>query len=182
MSSPTTGDQICAQYKLSHDDFAAMPANIRALYRAAYACDVLHVQEVPIGSNRGPDVERYLAVCGLPGGNPWCAAFGTCMLVDSGVSLVQLPKGPSATHDWIHWAEDNGLTLETPVRGCAGIIWESATSGHFILVSHDLGDGHVASLEGNSNSDGSSEGYAVVRHIRPYSQIHTWVDLSHLTS
>jgi hypothetical protein len=34
-----------------------------------------HVREVPTNSNKGPEVEAYLASIGLEGGYAWCAAF-----------------------------------------------------------------------------------------------------------
>jgi hypothetical protein len=192
MSSPTTSEEICSKYDLQADDFAAMPSNIRALYRAAYAADVLHVQEEPpIGSegnpdgsaNSGPDVERYLEICGLGAGNPWCAAFGTAMLVDSGVGLSELPDGPASVHSWLDWAKAKNYASETPERGFAGLIIESPTAGHFVFVS-DLveGEDSVKTIEGNTNEDGSREGYGVFRRERPYSEFHCFANLSYLTS
>lgn len=41
----------------------------------ALAEDAKKVREVPPNSNRGPEVEAYLASVGLGRGNPWCCAF-----------------------------------------------------------------------------------------------------------
>ena len=40
-----------------------------------YAISQLGVVEVPLGSNKGKDVEKYLKSVGLGGGFPWCMAF-----------------------------------------------------------------------------------------------------------
>ena len=37
------------------------------------------------GSNRGPEVEKYLRYAGLSKGNPWCAAFVCWVLGEAGV-------------------------------------------------------------------------------------------------
>lgn len=176
------GSAVETHYDLSPAEFAALHPNIRALYRAAYTADVLHVVEQPIGSNEGAYVSYYIQTAGLEPPEPWCAAFGTTMLVESGVPRDHLPAGAASTHAWKQWAEDNDHTLDVPVRGCAGILIESPTSGHFILVSHVIDDNTVATIEGNTNTNGSSEGYGVFRRERKIDTINTWVDLSFLTS
>lgn len=75
-TQPVTGQQIEASYGITAASFEAFNIATRALFRAAYACDVLHVQEVPKGSNRGPDVERYQAAAGSGPGEPWCIQRG----------------------------------------------------------------------------------------------------------
>lgn len=189
---PIPADLICEQYHLEAADFAALAPNIRSLFRLAYAADVMHVQEVPnIGqpgnedgsANTGPEVNRVLGICGFPdGGEPWCAAIGTGYLVDSGVPRSQLPVNAASVHGWLEWATENDLILTEPVRGCAGLLIFNATAGHFTTVTDVPGDGTILTLEGNSNTNGSAEGYEMVRHRRPISEIHAFVDLSKLTS
>jgi len=194
-STPVTGDQICQQYGLSSADFDALAPNIRALYRAAYCADVLHVEEGanydpttgnfvpgPPYNNVGPDVNRFLTLAGAEPGEPWCASFGTTMLLDSGVSRGALPDlAASVVFGWIAWTRANSLALSAPVRGCAGLIQETASSGHWTWVSDDNGDGTVKTIEGNTNLDGSSDGYGVFRRTRPYTEFHCWTDLSQLS-
>lgn len=44
------------------------------LVRAELAEAKLGIREVG-GNNRGPEVKKFLAECGLPQGNPWCDAY-----------------------------------------------------------------------------------------------------------
>lgn len=182
-----TGDEVCAQYGLTSEAFAAMPLNIRALYRAAYAADVLKVREEPeIGSaenpdgsgNRGPEVDRYNLAAGAALGSPWCASFKTCMLLDSGADHGELPPDPASVHAWLAWAKAKDLVLGLPVRGSVGLIIESAAYGHLVSVSEYEPGGEVRTIEGNTNPGGSREGYGVFRRTRPVSQFHCFVDLS----
>jgi hypothetical protein len=175
------GQLVCTAYDLTMDEWTAMPPYIRALYRAAYTADHLNVVEQPIGSNRGAYVDYYIHTAGLNPPEPWCAAFGTTMLVESGVPRESLPHGAASTHEWIHWANQTGNAVPKPQRGFAGIIVESPTSGHFVLCSHVNEDGLTfATIEGNTNVDGSREGYGVFRRERKIATINTWIDLSHL--
>lgn len=178
-STPTTALQIHARYGLSLFAFASLPVAEHALYRAAYAADVLHVEEIPRGSNRGPDVERYQKSAGAEAGDPWCAAFWTCMLLDSGVSRSALPELAASVHGWLDWAKAKGIVSDTPKRGFVGLIIESATTGHLVGISAVRGD-TVDTIEGNTNTDGSREGYGVFRRNRPIHQFRCFVDLSGL--
>jgi hypothetical protein len=45
------------------------------------------------GPNRGPEVEKYLAVVGLKGGNPWCAAF-VCWCYDRAMKNLKMRRSP----------------------------------------------------------------------------------------
>lgn len=178
---PTTGAQICDHFHVEPAEFVAMSLPERALYRAAYAADVLKVVEVPRGSNCGPDVERYLRSVGVEPGEPWCAAFVSCMLLDSGAARASLPEEAASVHGWLDWATRNGFVRTSPARGYAGLIIEGPTTGHMVLVNGLLLSG-VRTIEGNTNDDGSRDGYGVFRRSRVDSQFHCFVDLSGITS
>jgi hypothetical protein len=49
--------------------------NTLAAHALSVAISQIGVMEDPIGSNRGTQVEAYLAATGLNGGYPWCMAF-----------------------------------------------------------------------------------------------------------
>lgn len=187
MSFPTTGpipgSAICDQYGLTPDEFSALPPNLRMLFRMAYAADVMKVHEDgPPHTNHGPEVNRVLGICGWPGGGqPWCIAQPSAYLIDSGVPRSQLPPNLASTHSWLSWAEENGHILEVPVRGCIGLLIFSSTEGHGFAVSNVDRDA-VLTLEGNSNTDGSRDGWEDVRHRRPISSVHAFVDTAHFTS
>jgi uncharacterized protein (TIGR02594 family) len=52
------------------------------------------VQELT-GKNDGKEVERYLKVCGLKKGNPWCAAFLAWCFKSSGIKTINSAYAPS---------------------------------------------------------------------------------------
>ena len=191
-STPTTAEQICDHYGLTYEEFAALPTVERALYRSAYAADVLHVVEGaaynastgeftpgPPYNNVGPDVCRYLEAVGADPGEPWCAADGSTMLLDSGVPRSALPELAASCHGWKDFAQDKGAWKMVPQRGFAGIIIESPTAGHFTLITDVEGD-TVRTLEGNTNDDGSREGYMHTRKVRPVGEFAGFVDLPSL--
>lgn len=182
MSKPTTGLEVCTQYNLNTAQFAALPTCMRALYRAAYAADVLKVQEIPHGSNRGADVERYQGIAGCNPGDPWCAAFVTAMLVDSGADRHQLPKLAASVHGWLDWANVGKHDKLTPQRGNLGVLIHSPTTGHIVFItSVDPIKGTVHTIEGNTNDDGSREGYEVCRRERSISSFKAFIDLGFLS-
>jgi hypothetical protein len=71
----------------------------RMLMIAAQLCDVEHVQEEPIGSNRGPWVDQFLLDAHTDVGQPWCAAFVAYCLVQAGGVMHVLE--PAAVLSWV---------------------------------------------------------------------------------
>jgi len=194
MSSPTTSAQICERYKLEPAVFMALSAADRALFRAAYAADELHVVEGaaydpqtgaftpgPPYNNVGPDVCRYLRSVGADPGEPWCAAFGSCMLLDSGVSRETLPELAASVHGWLDWGQRQSCLEASPARGMAGLMIFSPTEGHWCWISDVIGD-QVKTIEGNTNPGGSRDGYGVFRRVRDVALFHSFVDLTELVS
>lgn len=125
--------------------------------------------EQPVGSNRGPDVEKYLASVGLGGGLFWCAAFvHWCFQTAAGNLNVRNPLVKTGgVLD--HWARtrakkilaanaQNDPTLVRP--GHIFIISHGGGRGHTGIVARVEG-GHLVTVEGNSNPNGSSNGIGV---------------------
>lgn len=130
---------------------------------AAHHCDVLKVKEEPKGSNRGPWVDKYLAAAGLEPGYPWCAAFVTYLLKQ--VKAMPKVNGPAAVVNWKRWAEKNGKIVEVPKRGDLFFYVHPNGTGHIGIVLENKG-ATFRSIEGNTNDDGSREGYEVCRRVR----------------
>lgn len=179
-STPTTGVQICQRYNMTAVQFANLPLAERALFRAAYAADVLKVREVPEGSNRGPDVDRYIRSAGFEPPQYWCAAFWYCMLKDSGADAKDLPNHPASVHGWLDWARKGGHLVARPKRTAVGLIIETPATGHLIVCSSVLLRTVVNTIEGNTNNNGSRNGYGVFRRTRASYSIDYWVDLGWL--
>ena len=147
----------------------------------------LGVSEVPVGSNKGPQVEAYLKSVGLEGGAAWCMAFVYWCFAQAAKAKSVLAHGT------------DGVTYANPVVKTGGVLdcWNRTAQtkkimaleakarpelvgpgDQFILV-FGHGTGHTGivervdvalrqyhTIEGNSNTDGSREGYEVVRHVR----------------
>jgi hypothetical protein len=153
----------------------------RALQVAHYLCDRLHAQETPEHANRSAWVDLFLTTARADTGQPWCAAFATYCLVKAGWDpfSADFKKGvryPASVVSWAAWAQAVGRWSRTPKRGRLFVI---ARPGHTHIgwVVQDLGDGTFSTIEGNSNDDGSREGYETCRRVRKVSEVSGFIDL-----
>lgn len=129
------------------------------------------------GENRGPWVRLYM------GGNEgtewaWCAGFACFVLKQACTTLAaSLPIQPSFSCDEIaKSAQQRDIFL----AGAAGADHARLTPGSFFLNRKTAGDWvhtgivtHVESeafqtIEGNTNDEGSREGYEVCQRVRPF--------------
>ena len=126
----------------------------------------LGVEEMPKGSNSGPQVDTYLKSVGLGEGFAWCMSFvywcvsEACkktghqnLLTKTGGVLVQYNK-----------CKD--LHVTTPQPGDIFIMDFGKGVGHTGIVTKVLLNGNLETIEGNTNDDGSREGYEVCKRIR----------------
>lgn len=134
-------------------------------------------QEVPLGSNRGEDVEKYLRSVGLGGGYPWCMAFVYwCVneaakeqgvknpLYKTGGVLLQLQKSKSRSS-------------KTPTVGSIFIMDYGNGMGHTGIVERIEGN-FVHTIEGNTNGSGSRVGGIVMRQKRSISKIRAFININ----
>lgn len=128
-------------------------------------------EEIPRGSNWGPDVEKYLKSVGIASPSPWCMAF-------------------------VHWSfgqAASALGVKNPLfyTGRVLLQWEmrhtnfgksSPMPGDIFIMDFGKGLGHtglvrgvdhatIHTVEGNSNDEGAREGYEVCERIRPQLKI-----------
>jgi hypothetical protein len=122
-----------------------------------------NVQEIPRGSNWGAKVQMYLKLAGILGPAPWCAAFVTWCLVEAGADKRKLPRLSASTYFWHEWAVKNNRRSIAPKRGFLGL-YNGKSGGHIWFVLND--DNPHATIEGNTNTDGSREGYGVFERKR----------------
>lgn len=134
------------------------------------------VQEVPKNSNAGPAVESYLKSVGLGKGYAWCMAF-------------------------VYWAAQRAadeLKIQNPLIKTAGVLrqwneiqaaykFKSPKPGDIFIMDYGKGQGHTGfvvdvysngtlkTIEGNTNDDGSREGYEVAYRTRKTSQIKGYI-------
>ncbi len=134
--------------------------------------------EQPKGSNSGPMVNEYLHAVGLAPGYAWCQAFVYWCYETAAkkLNLVNPAVKPGSVHDC--WNNHSTNTLATKLLkadvaqrpdlvkpGDQFILLFSGNAGHTGIVEKVEG-AILHTIEGNSNNDGSREGYEVVRHQR----------------
>ncbi|MEP0814529.1 MAG: CHAP domain-containing protein [bacterium] len=138
------------------------------------AIGYIGVKESPPGSNRGPQVDRFLAATGLSGA-PWCAAFVFAVYQEAAKAL-QAPnpfadiKEPARAFAYREWGRRHNCVVKE--KGdqknhhyAPGMLVVFDFS-HIGIVEKDLGDGTVQTIEGNTDAKGSRTGGQVMRKIR----------------
>ena len=119
-------------------------------------------KEIPKGSNWGKDVQRYLKSVGLNFSSPWCMAF--CFWVVEQYAKQEGIKNP--LYKTGHVGKQNqmsaALRVKIPKPGDIFIMIFRDGSGHCGFVEYVKAD-TVFTIEGNSNNDGSPNGYEVCR-------------------
>lgn len=128
-------------------------------------------QEVPKGSNWGPAVQKYLASVGINFPAAWCMACVYWCFSESAkrTGLTNtLYKTGGVQKQWnmrrvVH-------QKNTPQPGDVFIMLFGKGLGHTGMVERVEGD-YIHTIEGNSNDEGSREGYEVCRNKRKISSI-----------
>ena len=140
------------------------------------------VQEDPVGSNTGKEVNAYLNSVGLRPGNAWCMAFVYWCFQQAceklGVTTVPVVHTAGVLDCWNRTKSSMKImALEAKSRpslvqaGDQIIFRHANNTGHTGIV--ELVDGNsVHTIEGNTNADGGREGYEVLRKIRPLNDPH----------
>jgi hypothetical protein len=134
--------------------------------------------EKPRGSNSGPMVDVYLSsIDHTLIGQPWCMAFVYWCIQQAarakGVANPA-PKTASVLRSW-ELAQGGGGTIVKASEACGdpdrvqpGMVFYISTggrTGHCGFVS-EIVDGRLVTIEGNTNNDGSREGYGVFVRAR----------------
>jgi hypothetical protein len=144
------------------------------------AASQIGVMEDPPGSNRGPQVEKYLASAGCSPGDPWCASFLYWCFSEAAKSMGlknPLPRTGSCIY---HWENTTGKklsgqqTTDNPALVHPGFIFimdHGGGKGHTGIV-RSVADGYLNTIEGNTNIAGSREGLAVAELKRKINTIN----------
>ncbi len=142
----------------------------------ATAMTQMGVTEVPLGSNNGPEVRKYLKSIGLGPGYAWCMAFVYwCVneaamaakmenpLVRTGGVMAQLNQVKGKTVKIFKEINVNDLR-----PGDIFIMSFSGGLGHTGFIERVSGD-TVFTIEGNTDQGGSREGVGVFQKRRKIS-------------
>jgi len=155
---------------------AALPLHLAAL---SYASDMIGVTEDKVDGqfgNWGPKVKEFLKAANVYQPAPWCAAFvNWCAEQGAYDHQVTSPleEVPNQAYvpSYMDWATETGKFI-TPHEAGPGdlfaLYFESlkryAHIGFVLEVNPE--EGWLDTIEGNSNEEGSREGYQVVSRRR----------------
>lgn len=126
------------------------------------AASQVGVSEQPKGSNRGPEVDQYLQAVGIRFPAPWCAAFVVWCHNRAG---IEIPRTGGVLDLWNKSAANR---VNEPQPGDVMILDYGKGKGHTGIVESVAGD-LVHTIEGNTNDEGSREGYEVAGRVRKIS-------------
>jgi hypothetical protein len=143
------------------------------------ATSQIGVRESPTNSNRGPEVESFLAAVGLGPGHAWCAAFVYWCLKQAAAELDMRNsclRSGGVLRQWKHAVEEgiprisataakNDPSLVQP--GMVLVIDWGSGLGHTGFLTRVQG-GHFETVEGNTDGSRTREGggvYALTRKV-----------------
>lgn len=117
------------------------------------------------GQNDGPWVEAIQRVTGNKRGDAWCASFVTTVLDIA--YRGQNPLVRSASCDvMLEYARKKGWLQDTPQVGDVFLIMKTPTDAVHTGVVTAVGKVSFRTIEGNTNNDGSRDGWGVFARER----------------
>ena len=132
----------------------------------AIAKSQVGLQELPKGSNWGEHVQKYLSSVNINFPASWCMAFVYWCYREAARDLGvvnPLFRTGGVLAQWNKTATVKRRT--TPMRGDIFIMDFGGGLGHTGIVAEVIGDS-IKTIEGNSNDEGSREGFEVCERTR----------------
>ena len=133
--------------------------------------DVLHIARQHLrehprevgGQNRGPWVRHYMD------GNEgdawaWCAGFATTVLRQAGSPIGKFYSCDLLMKD----AAARGKLSDKPMVGGLFLVMKSPTDAVHVGIVTSISPGVIQTIEGNTNDEGSREGYEVCARTRSF--------------
>ena len=121
------------------------------------------IQEVPKNSNAGPAVEKYLKSVGLGRGYAWCMAFVYWCVKEAALELNTVNPLTKTGGVLAMYNAEPELRVKEPQAGDIFIMDFGKGTGHAGFVEKVFPNGKLQTIEGNTNDEGSREGYEVAR-------------------
>ena len=121
--------------------------------------------ENPRGSNSGVRVDQMLKNCGLDSGYPWCAAAVVTWLLEATGGLSGIRRSAGCDELMQQAQVYNALRTQPQVGDVFFRLnpQNKADANHTGLVAEVFDDGDFLALAGNTNDEGSREGYEVAQ-------------------
>lgn len=119
--------------------------------------------------NDGTWVEAILRVVGCKRGDPWCcAAVSFCLQIEH---AGHNPLPMTASCETLHqYGKLHGLLVKEPRRGDIFLVLNAEGRAHHTGFCTDVATaGKVPTVEGNTNADGSRDGWGWLRRTRSLS-------------
>lgn len=137
------------------------------------------IMEKPPGSNRGPEVDKYLDCAGCPPGLFWCAGFVYWCVNEAAKNLGRSNPAFKTGGCLAHWNNTKGKKITTAEAVNKPSLIKP---GHIFIMDHGKGMGHtgiitkveggfLTTIEGNSNTGGSRNGIGVFELQRKIGKI-----------
>lgn len=131
--------------------------------------------ETPKGSNWGIAVSQYLKSVGILRPAPWCMAF-VYWCVDKAYREAKKINPLKKTAGVMDQKINSKLPIvSVPMPGDIFIMSFGSGKGHAGLVEKIIDQDTIQTIEGNSNDEGSREGYEVIRRIRKIKTINSFL-------
>ena len=130
------------------------------------------LEEEPRGSNWGPHVQKYLKSVGISFKASWCMAFVYWCVKQAYPTENKLIKTGGVLAQWNKTPKDKRSFK--PSIGSIFIMDFGKGLGHTGFVYGIEGD-FILTIEGNSNDEGSREGYEVCKRKRKISTIKGYI-------
>lgn len=138
------------------------------------------VMEKPAGSNKGPEVNMYLASVDCPPGNFWCASFIYWCFEQAAKGLNKKNPLIKTAGCISHWNKTEGKKIPAKEAANNPLLLKR---GQIFIIDHGGGFGHtgilesieggfIHTVEGNSNPTGSSNGIGVFKLTRKIVKIN----------
>ena len=125
-------------------------------------------EEIPLGSNWGKHVKKYLASVGINFPASWCMAY-VCWCLDE---AYKPEKNPLIKSGGVlkFWQSNKDYRVTDPKPGDIFIMDYGKGLGHTGIVLK-VDQTFIYTIEGNTNDSGSREGIEVARKQRPKTKI-----------
>lgn len=142
-----------------------------------YATLELGKEEEPRGSNWGDDVKKYLLSVGITFPASWCMAF-VYWCHEQACEELGIPNKMFKTGGVLYqYVKSKSLAVKSPQPGDVGIMDHGKGLGHTFIVEW-VEKEIVHTIEGNTNDEGSREGYEVCKRQRNIKTVKAFLRFS----
>lgn len=126
----------------------------------------LGIHEIPLNTNKGPQIKEYLKSVGLNEGYSWCMAFVYWCFKKASEELKTTNTAIKTAGVLNAWnTASSKIKSITPQIGAVFIMDFGKGQGHTGIVE-SFDNLYINTIEGNSNDEGSREGYEVCKRKR----------------